>query len=308
MCWKEARGEGEAVLFARSATVGGQQLPVHWGGDSTSTYESMAETLRGGLSLAFSGFAFWSHDIGGFEGTPDPGVFKRWTAFGLLSSHSRLHGSSSYRVPWAFDDEAVEVTRKFTKLKLALMPYLYAAGLEATRTGTPVLRPMQLEFADDPAAAYLDRQYMLGADLLVAPVFSADGTCGVYLPAGTWTSYFTGETVTGPGWRRETHGFDSIPLYVRDGAVLAIGAREDRPDYNYLDGLTLELYPSSLSGVLDGSRQVTVTEPGGESAVFTIERSGGRAKVSSPSAGNWSVRVAGGQTVATTTGEAEVTL
>jgi alpha-D-xyloside xylohydrolase len=166
---KEARGEGEAVLFARSATVGGQQLPAHWGGDSASTYESMAETLRAGLSLAFSGFAFWSHDIGGFEGTPDPGVFKRWTAFGLLSSHSRLHGSSSYRVPWAFDDEAVEVTRKFTKLKLALMPYLFAAGLEATRTGTPVLRPMQLEFGDDPATGYLDRQYMLGADLLVAP-------------------------------------------------------------------------------------------------------------------------------------------
>src|ERR1035437_6484750 len=166
---KEARGEGEAVLFARSATVGGQQLPAHWGGDSASTYESMAETPSGGLSLAFSGFAFWSHDIGGFEGTPDPGVFKRWTAFGLLSSHSRLHGSSSYRVPWAFDDEAVEVTRKFKKLKLRLMPYLFAAGLEATRIGTPVLRPMQLEFGDDPATGYLDRQYMLGADVLVAP-------------------------------------------------------------------------------------------------------------------------------------------
>ena len=304
----KARGEGEAVLFARSATVGGQQLPVHWGGDSTSTYESMAETLRGGLSLAFSGFGFWSHDIGGFEGTPDPGVFKRWTAFGLLTSHSRFHGSTSYRVPWVFDDEAVEVTRKFTKLKLRLMPYLYAAGLEATLTGTPVLRPMQLEFGDDPATGYLERQYMLGADLLVAPVFSADGSVDFYLPAGTWTSFFTGETVTGPGWRRETHGFDSIPLYVRDGAVLAIGAREDRPDYNYLDGLTLELYPSSLPEVLEGSRDVTVTTPGGESAVFTIERSGGRAKVSSPSAGNWSVRVAGGQTVATTTGEAEVTL
>ncbi|MET1019836.1 MAG: alpha-xylosidase, partial [Microterricola sp.] len=93
----EERGEGEAVLFARSATVGGQAMPVHWGGDSTSSYESMAETLRGGLSLALSGFAFWSHDIGGFEGTPDAGVFKRWTAFGLLSSHSRFHGSSSYR-------------------------------------------------------------------------------------------------------------------------------------------------------------------------------------------------------------------
>jgi alpha-D-xyloside xylohydrolase len=115
---QEERGEGDAVLFARSATAGGQQLPVHWGGDSTSTYASMAETLRGGLSLSLSGFAFWSHDIGGFEGTPDAGVFKRWTAFGLLSSHSRFHGSSSYRVPWNFDDEAVEVTRVFTKLKL----------------------------------------------------------------------------------------------------------------------------------------------------------------------------------------------
>jgi alpha-D-xyloside xylohydrolase len=314
---KQARGEGEAVLFARSATVGGQQLPVHWGGDSTSTYESMAETLRGGLSLALSGFAFWSHDIGGFEGTPDAGVFKRWTAFGLLSSHSRFHGSSSYRVPWVFDDEAVEVTRKFTKLKLSLMPYLYAAGLEATRTGIPLLRPMQLEFGDDPATGYLDRQYMLGADLLVAPVFSDDGTVDLYLPAGTWTSYLTGETVVGPGWRRETHGFDSIPLYVRDGAVLAIGGRDDRPDYDYLDGLTLELYPSSLGsqpGALEGSRkvdrvsQVTVTTPGGRSEVFTIERSGGHAIVSSPSVRAWSVRVVGGLTATTATAEVEVQL
>jgi len=305
---KEARGEGEAVLFARSATVGGQRLPVHWGGDSTSTYESMAETLRGGLSLALSGFAFWSHDIGGFEGTPDAGVFKRWTAFGLLSSHSRFHGSNSYRVPWVFDDEAVEVTRTFTRLKLRLMPYLYAAGLEATRTGTPVLRPMQLEFGDDPATGYLDRQYMLGADLLVAPVFTADGRVEFYLPAGTWTSYLTGEQVTGPCWRQETHGFDSLPLYVRDGAVLPIGGRDDRPDYDYLDGLTLELFPSSLPGVRDESREVTVTTPGGETGVFAIERSDGRATISSPTASAWSVRVAGGQAVATTTGEVVVAL
>jgi alpha-D-xyloside xylohydrolase len=305
---KEARGEGEAVLFARSATVGGQRLPVHWGGDSTSTYESMAETLRGGLSLALSGFAFWSHDIGGFEGTPDAGVFKRWTAFGLLSSHSRFHGSNSYRVPWVFDDEAVEVTRTFTKLKLSLMPYLYAAGIEATRTGTPVLRPMQLEFGDDPATGYLDRQYLLGADLLVAPVFNAAGSVEFYLPAGTWTNYITDERVTGPCWRRETHGFQSLPLYVRDGAVLAVGGRDDRPDYDYLDGLTLVLYPSSLPGDREGSEHVTVTTPAGESAVFTITRSQGRATISSPTMSTWSVRVSGGRTVTTTTGEAEVTL
>ena len=123
-----ARGEGEAVLFARSATAGGQQFPVHWGGDCESTFESMAESLRGGLSLAASGFGYWSHDIGGFEGTPDPAVFKRWIAFGLLSSHCRLHGSGSYRVPWAFDEEAVDVLRHFTRLKLRLMPYLARGG------------------------------------------------------------------------------------------------------------------------------------------------------------------------------------
>ena len=169
------RGEGEAVLFARSATAGGQQFPVHWGGDSESTFVSMAETLRGGLSLASSGFGFWSHDIGGFEGEPDAAVFKRWLAFGLLSSHSRLHGSDSYRVPWAFDEEAVDVARLFTRLKLSLMPYLARLGQDAHTSGVPVMRPMVLEFPDDPGAATVDTQYMLGENLLVAPVFTADG-------------------------------------------------------------------------------------------------------------------------------------
>jgi alpha-D-xyloside xylohydrolase len=300
----EERGEGEAVLFARSATVGGQTMPVHWGGDSTSTYESMAETLRGGLSIALSGFAFWSHDIGGFEGEPDAGVFKRWTAFGLLSSHSRFHGSDSYRVPWQFDEEAVDVTRIFTKLKLSLMPYLYAAGVEATAHGTPVLRPMQLEFADDPAVGHLDRQYMFGPDLLVAPVFTADGTVEFYLPAGLWTDYFTGETVTGPGWRTETHGFDTLPLYVRDGAALAVGARDDRPDYDYLDGLTLRLYAATG----DDRREVVVTTPEGASAVFTVVRRGGMATVTSDGVADFTVSVVGGATVAATAGRAEVAL
>ncbi|MFF1574771.1 alpha-xylosidase [Leifsonia sp. NPDC058292] len=281
---QEARGKGDAVLFARSATAGGQQMPVHWGGDNTSSYESMAETLRGGLSLALSGFGFWSHDIGGFEGTPDPGVFKRWTAFGLLSSHSRLHGSSSYRVPWAFDDEAVDVTRTFTKLKLSLMPYLYAAGREATLTGTPVMRPMQLEFPEDPAVGYVDRQYLLGADLLVAPVFSATGEVEFYLPAGRWTNYLTGETVDGGGWRRETHGYESIPLYVREGAVLPIGGRDDRPDYDYRDGLTLRVYPGQ-----NGSRTVTVTTPDGSTADYVVERSDDGISATGPGDHEWSL-------------------
>ncbi|WP_350352939.1 alpha-xylosidase [Microbacterium sp. A8/3-1] len=262
----DARGEGEAVLFARSATAGGQSMPVHWGGDSTSTFTSMAETLRGGLSLALSGFAFWSHDIGGFEGTPDAAVFKRWTAFGLLGSHSRFHGSSSYRVPWAFDDEAVEVTRRFTHLKMRLMPYLYQQGLDAAASGTPLMRPMMMEFPDDPATAYLDRQYMLGSSLLVAPVFSTDGSVDFYLPSGEWTSLLTGETVTGGSWRRETHGFDSLPLYVRPGTALPWGARIDSPEYDYHDGLQLRVFAGGA-----GAASVTVTSPDGRAITYDVD-------------------------------------
>ncbi|MDR0396401.1 MAG: alpha-xylosidase [Oscillospiraceae bacterium] len=214
------RGEGEACVFARSATVGGQRYPVHWGGDSTSNYPSMAESLRAGLSLSMCGFAFWSHDISGFEDTASPDVYKRWAAFGLLSTHSRLHGSSSYRVPWLFGEEAVDVVRFFTRLKLRLMPYLLAKAAEAHETGVPVMRAMAMEFPDDPACADLDLQYMLGDGLLVAPVFRADGTVSYYLPAGGWTRLLTGEKVQGGAWRTETHGYMSLPLFARESAIV----------------------------------------------------------------------------------------
>lgn len=148
----------------------------------------------------------------------------------------------SYRVPWAFGDEAVDVARKFTLLKHRLMPYLYGVAAEAHRTGIPMMRPMLLEFPADPTTRMLDRQYMLGPDLLVAPVFTEDGQVEYYVPEGTWTHLLTGETVTGPAWRHETHGFDSLPLLVRPGAVLPWGADDQRPDGDWLDGLTLRAF------------------------------------------------------------------
>lgn len=277
---KEERGEGEAILFARSATAGSQQFPVHWGGDNSASYVSMAETLRAGLSMSHSGFGFWSHDISGFEQTAPADVYKRWAAFGLLSSHSRLHGSSSYRVPWLFDEESCDVVRKFTRLKCRLMPYLYGAAVEAHEHGTPMMRPMMLEFPDDPACDTLDRQYMMGESLLVAPVFHADSHVDYYLPDGLWTSLLDGRKVQGGHWQKETHDFLSLPLMVRPGTVLPMGKHDDRPDYDYTDGLELHVYQ------LAEGQTVTVKIPdlkGQLAATYTVTMRNGKAEVATDS-------------------------
>ncbi|MBS1703434.1 MAG: alpha-xylosidase [Armatimonadetes bacterium] len=252
---KRKRGKGEAVLFARSATVGGQKYPVHWGGDCWSDFEAMAESLRGGLSLCLSGFGFWSHDIGGFEGLPPADLYKRWVAFGLLSSHSRLHGSTSYRVPWLYDKEAVDVLRFFTRLKHRLMPYLWSAAVTAHRTGVPVMRAMHLEFPDDPACDTLDRQYMLGDAILVAPVFSLDGMVDYYVPSGQWTNLLTGEKVEGGRWIREQHSTLSIPLLARHGYSIPVSLADDNPYDAFATELGVLDFGGGIPTVLDESAE-----------------------------------------------------
>ncbi len=236
------RGKGNAVLFARSATVGGQKFPVHWGGDCWSDYESMEESIRGGLSLMMSGFGYWAHDIGGFEHTSTADVYKRWVAFGLLSSHSRLHGSSSYRVPWVYDEEAVDVVRFFTRLKAKIMPYLYKTAVETAKTGIPTMRSMVLEYTNDRNCAYLDKQYMLGDNILVAPIFNEESLGECYLPEGIWTDFFTGEVRNGGTWMSKTYDYLSLPLMVKENAIIALGSQDDRPDYDYEKGCELRIY------------------------------------------------------------------
>jgi alpha-D-xyloside xylohydrolase len=288
---EEHRGRGEAVLFARSATAGSQKLPVHWGGDCLATFESMAETLRGGLSLGLCGFAHWSHDISGFEHTATPTLYKRWVAFGLLSSHSRLHGSGSPRVPWTFDEEAVDVLRFFTHLKCRLMPYLFQTACDACRTGTPLLRHMMLEFPNDPLCLHLERQYMLGGALLVAPVFNDEGIAEYYLPPGEWNHVVSGRSETGGRVIRERLGFCDIPIYQRPDSVVAMGAVFDRPDYDYAQGVELR-----INALAEGSRhEVPVVDARGQLVqVFSIAREGGVVTANARSeAKPWRVRVVG---------------
>jgi alpha-D-xyloside xylohydrolase len=289
---REVKGE-EAVVFARSTYASGQRFPVHWGGDCWSNFESMAESLRGGLSLTSCGFAFWSHDIGGFEGSPPPAVYKRWIQFGLLSSHSRLHGSSFYRVPWLVDEESCDVLRDFTQLKHRLMPYLYAKAIEATETGVPMMRAMMLQYPQEPACAPLDRQYMMGESLLVAPVFNEAGEVDFYLPGepGTqWTHLLDGTAKAAGRWHRETHDFRSLPLYVPDGTVLPWGADASRPDYDYACGVTLRVF-----GLADGaSAPFAVASPEGRIAARGIVRRAGASYVASITEGvlrDWRLQV-----------------
>jgi len=267
----EVRGRDDAVVFARSTYASGQRFPVHWGGDCWSTFESMAESLRGGLSLTSCGFGFWSHDIGGFEGNPPPAVYKRWLQFGLLSSHSRLHGSSFYRVPWLVDEESCDVLQAFTRLKHRLMPYLYAKAIEAVETGVPMMRSMVMEHPHDPACATLDRQYQLGEALLVAPIFNESGEVDFYLPDGLWTHLLSGQTRAGGRWYREQHDFLSLPLYVAANTVLPWGNETERPDYDFAQGVTLRVF-----ALADGATSAftVASQQGSVAARGTVSRQG----------------------------------
>ncbi|KAL6791446.1 glycoside hydrolase family 31 protein [Trichoderma sp. SZMC 28013] len=271
---QKRHGQCEAVVFARASTAGCQRFPLQWGGDCESTPEAMAESLRGGLSLGLCGFSFWSVDIGGFEGYPSPWIYKRWVAFGLLTSHSRLHGSNSYRVPWTIDNDdpgeqsCAKTLARWTALKARLMPYLYAQAAESIAGGLPLsVRAMCLEFPEDPTSWYLDRQFMLGSKLLVAPVFEETGEVEFYLPEGRWTNFFTGEVKSGPRWVKEKHDFDTLPLYVRENTILVLGKEgERRTVYNYLEDVEVRLYQAST-----GAEAKLVDSEGNEKGALTID-------------------------------------
>lgn len=257
---EQEKQKGNAVLFARSATVGGQKFPAHWGGDCSATYSSMAETLRGGLSLSCGGFGFWSHDISGFEQTASPDIYKRWCQFGLLSSHSRLHGSSSYRVPWLFDDESCVVLKEMVELKCRLMPYLYQMAVVSSETGVPMMRPMFMEYPKDRTCLTLDLQYMMGDSLLVAPVFKENGEVEYYLPEGKWFNFMTEEFREGGRWHTDVFDYHAMPLMVAPGRILALGSCCTKPDYDFASGVTL-----AVSYLEDGERaQVIVPDLAGK--------------------------------------------
>lgn len=226
---------GESIIWARSAWAGSQRYPIHWGGDAENTNSAMAATLRSGLSFGLSGFTYWSHDVGGFVGPAPRDLYRRWLAFGVLTSHTRAHGAPP-REPWHYDAEFVEEYRRAVNLKYALMPYIYAQAKRSSELGHPMLRTLFFEFPNDPGSWLIEDQYMFGSDLLVAPLFEEGTRRRVYLPPGSWIDYQSGQAYPGAQWHEIAAGPVPVVLLVRSGAVIPhIAVAQSTEQMNWKD-------------------------------------------------------------------------
>ncbi len=234
--------KGSGLVWSRSGYAGSQRYPTCWSGDPACDWDSLACTLRGGLSLGLSGVPFWSNDIGGYRGTPSERLYIRWAQFGLFCPHSRAHGESP-REPWYYGERAVEIFRRYARLRYELFPYLYSCAHEAARTGLPLMRALPLAFPDDPNAYDKDLEYLLGPWLLVAPVYDESDERRLYLPPGRWIDYWNGQGFEGPLNITKQAPLHVLPLFVRGGALVPRMQYKNRIPTGLIDPLELEVYP-----------------------------------------------------------------
>lgn len=244
---RQERGYG--LVWSRSGTAGNQRYPVCWSGDPAADFESLACTIRGGLSAGMSGVPFWSNDIGAYRGRPSEDLYIRWAQFGLFCSHSRMHGDSP-REPWAFGARALEIVRKMVAFRYTLFPYLYSTAYEAHITGMPVMRALPLAFPHDSNCLGKDLEYVIGPWLLVAPIYDPSGHRSVYLPEGSWIHWWTGERHDGGKSLSVTAPVEHFPLFVRGGAILPRMETVMRIPKGLIDPLVVTVYPSGNSRYL----------------------------------------------------------
>ena len=234
---KEVTGDG--IVWARSAWAGCQRYPLHWGGDSASSWDGLAGSLKGGLHFGLSGFAFWSHDVPGFHSIPDfmnspldEQVYVRWTQFGVFSSHMRYHGTCK-REPWHYPAIA-PIVKRWWKLRYKLIPYIIEQSELACKSGYPMVRALLFHHPHDRQVWHIDDEYYFGTDFLVCPVINAtphsdqrsensQNRRDIYLPEGLWVNFFTGEHLQGARWYYDMEvPLDQMPVFVRPGAMIKL--------------------------------------------------------------------------------------
>jgi len=241
----------ETIIWGRSAWAGSQRYPVHWGGDPANTNTAMAATLRAGLSMGLSGFSFWSHDIGGFVQKKPEDIYRRWTPFGMLTSHTRSHGTPPTE-PWEYGQDFMNAFRMADNMRYMLMPYIYAQAKDCTERGLPMLRALFIEFPDDPGSWLIDNEYLFGSSMLVAPLFENVTKRDVYLPQGNWIDYQTGK-IYASGWHNIEAGKIPIVVLIRDGSVIphiALAQSTSQMDWSKLDLVVYSTGSGTVSGLV----------------------------------------------------------
>ena len=252
---KEITGDG--IVWARAAWAGCQRYPLHWGGDSESSWAGLAGSLKGGLHFGLSGFAFWSHDVPGFHSTPDfmnspidEKVYVRWTQFGVFSSHMRYHGTCK-REPWHYPNIA-PIVKKWWKLRYKLLPYIIEQSEQCCKTGYPMVRALLFHHPHDRQVWHIDDEYYFGSEFLVCPVINGENKRDIYLPAttpegspeGKWVNFFTGERLEGGRWYYDVEvPLDEMPVFVREGARIKLYPEDvdSTDDMDMSKAITLEI-------------------------------------------------------------------
>ena len=242
---------GETIIWGRSAWAGSQRYPVHWGGDPANTNTAMSATLRAGLSMGLSGFSFWSHDIGGFVMKKPEDIYRRWTPFGMLTSHTRSHGTPPTE-PWEYGQDFMNAFRAADNMRYMLMPYIYAQAKDCTERGLPMVRALFVEFPGDPGSWLIDNEYLFGSSMLVAPLFENETGRQVYLPEGEWIDYQTGKSYQG-GWHDIEAGKIPVLVLIRQGTVIphiALAQSTSEMDWSKLDLVVYSSGNGKASGLV----------------------------------------------------------
>ncbi len=235
-------------IITRAAYAGIQRYATMWAGDNRSTWEALSVSLPMFMGLGLSGEPFVGADVGGFVGRADAELLVRWYQVGFLTPFCRNHAGidSPDHEPWRYGKYYEDIIRKYLKLRYRLLPFLYTALEESHRTGVPLFRPLLLNYQEDENTLSIDDEFMIGGDLLAAPILKPSLTSRlVYLPSGVWFDYWTGAKHEGGRMIRVEAPLETVPLFVRGGAILALG-----PEMNYVgekptDPLRFEIYPDA---------------------------------------------------------------
>jgi alpha-glucosidase len=234
----------------REGYAGIQRYPFIFAGDWPSEWQYFAPVIKAGLNIGISGVSYWSHCMGGFEHAADPELYMRWVQFGMFSPVAMVFGMEhpQYKEPWAYGERALANFKKYDLLRYRMIPYIYSNSFTNFKTGMPLMRALVLEYQNDKNVYDIGDQYMFGNNLMVCPVTTKGAaTRSVYLPEGIWFDYWSGKKYQGKQYIHVVSPLDTIPLFVKAGAIIPM-----QPEMNYtgekpVDRITLEVFPGDSS-------------------------------------------------------------